>query len=378
MSYTYNVRLFSLLACTACLLQVGAGCSGTEENTPGEKKDMDMTIRFAAKGIPITRSTDPTGPAYEQFEDGAMLGVFAYTANADDGTYTTPDLLYNGTLTKQTLEGLVSYQCNPAAHWPTTGKAMFAAYYPYNGSVAEGSITLSPQSSPGLPLISLELGKESGKIDFCVATAGPLTPAPDASSPTDIVEREENYVNFIFHRKLAEVVFRGKTTNLNDLTKLYINAVRIRNVHKAGTYDLNTDTWSTSDNVDAVSGATIKMATGGSPMPDDKFDYIINPGSANASDASIVMIPQEYDNVEFEITYTLEYLKPSGGCEYRIVGTKRTPLTVEWKPGYRYYYDLEFGFYEAESEKVNFKFDARLAGKDTPTWIEKEIETEIK
>lgn len=50
---------------------------------------------------------------------------------------------------------------------------------------------------------------------------------------------------------------------------------------------------------------------------------------------------------------------------------------MEWKPDTDTI-TTEFGFYEAESEKVNFKFDARLAGKDTPTWIEKEIETEIK
>mgnify|MGYP002605991817 FL=1 len=363
MTNRYHLHQISHTACITCLLLL-SGCS--EEKFPQQEEETGITVHFASDGIPVTRDV-----TYEQFADGTVLGVFAYTCDAD-GNYTTPDLLYNASLTRVTSDNLTSYQCNPAAHWPSaTGKVLFTAYHPHNSSVAAGTIIPSPQSSSGLPEITVELGKEKGKVDFAVATVGPITPTFDANNPNDIITRENYYVNFRFKRELSEIVFRAKTANINALTKLYINAISIKNVHKKGVFHVSMDKWELSnEDVDATTGATMQMATGGAPVPDDKYDYLMNPGNTSPRDASIVMIPQKYDNVEFEATYTLEYLKASGGCEYRIVGTKKIPLTINWEPGTIYVYDLEFGFYEAEDEKANFNFKV-------DAWKKENITTDI-
>lgn len=363
MTDRYYLHQISHMAYIACLLLLFS-CS--EEKSPQQPESTNITVRFASEGIPLTRDV-----TYEQFEDGTILGVFAYTCDADEN-YTTPDLLYNASLTRITNDNLTSYQCNPAAHWPSaTGKVLFAAYHPHNSSVAAGTIIPSPQSSSGLPNITVELGKEKGKVDFAVATVGPITPTFDASNPADTISRSDYYVNFRFKRELSEIVFRAKTANINALTKLYINAISIKHVHKKGIFHVNTSQWELpNEEVDATTGATMQMSMGGAPVPDDKYDYLMNPGSTSPRDASIVMIPQKYDNVEFEATYTLEYLKASGGCEYRIIGTKKIPLTIHWEPGTIYVYDLEFGFYEAEDEKANFRFNVT-------EWQKENITTDI-
>ena len=226
MTDRYYLHPISHMAYIACLLLLFS-CS--EEKSPQQPESTGITVRFASEGIPLTRDV-----TYEQFEDGTILGVFAYTCDAD-GNYTTPDLLYNASLTRITNDNLTSYQCNPAAHWPSaTGKVLFAAYHPHNSSVAAGTIIPSPQSSSGLPDITVELGKEKGKVDFAVATVGPITPTFDASNPTDTISRSDYYVNFRFKRELSEIVFRAKTANINALTKLYINAISIKHVHKKG------------------------------------------------------------------------------------------------------------------------------------------------
>lgn len=363
MTNRYYLHRISHMAYLICLLFT-TGCS--EEKSSQQPEDTGITVRFASEGIPLTRDV-----TYEQFADGTVLGVFAYTCDAD-GNYTIPNLLYNATLTRVTNENLTSYQSNPAAHWPSeTGKVEFAAYHPHSSTVAAGTIIPGPQSSSGLPDITVELGKETGKVDFAVATVGPITPKHDTTNPYDIIDRKDYYVNFHFKRELSEIVFRVKTANINALTKLYINSISIKHIHKKGTFHMSTDQWELSDeNVDATTGATMQMATGGAPVPDDRYDYLMNPGGTSPRDASIVMIPQKYDNAEFEVIYTLEYLKASGGCEYRIIGTKKVPLTIDWEPGTIYVYDLEFGFYEAEDEKANFKFKV-------DAWKQENISTEI-
>ena len=109
-----------------------------KKNSRNKRKKLAL-LYILPDGIPVTRDV-----TYEQFADGTVLGVFAYTCDAD-GNYTTPDLLYNASLTRVTSDNLTSYQCNPAAHWPSaTGKVLFTAYHPHNSSVAAGTIIPSP------------------------------------------------------------------------------------------------------------------------------------------------------------------------------------------------------------------------------------------
>lgn len=351
------------LICTTCLLPI-TGCS--EENS-SEQPEAAPAIQFTTQGIPTTREI-----TYEEFSDGTVLGVFAYRSGDEDGSINQPDLLYNGSLTRTTTEGLVSYQSNPAVHWPSaTGKVYFAAYSPHNSSVAAGTILLSSSIWAGKPEFTIELGIEHQKLDFAVAEVGPIPPTYDSANPKDTIVRKSNYVNFRFNRKLSEVVFRAKTTNINDLTRLYINSVTIKNIYKKGIYKMETKSWDLSaENVDGVTGATLKLSNSGSPVPENEFGYIMNPSATSARGASVVMIPQKYNNVELDVAYTIEYLKATGGCEYRIIGTKKVPLTVDWQPGRLYVYDLEFGFFEAEGEKTNFSFQVS-------EWINKDISTDI-
>lgn len=353
-----------------CLL-LTTGCS---EDVSSEQPESAPIILFTTKGMPTTRATPPIVPSdYEQFSEGAVLGVFAYNANNGIENLGQPDLLYNGTLTKTTIEDITSYQSNPAVHWPTaTGKVYFAAYYPHNSSIADGAILLSSSVWSGRPEFTVELGIEHGKMDFAVAEVGPITPAYDATNEGDSIQRESNYVNFLFYRKLSEISFRAKTTNTTPLTKLYINSISIRNIYKKGTYKMEEKAWTLpkGEEVDGISGATLKLGNNGSPVSEGDFKYVMNPNAASARDASVVMIPQKYSNVELDVTYTIEYLKAAGGCEYRIIGTKKVPLTVDWHPGRLYVYDIEFGFFEAENEKTNFLFHVK-------PWNNKDISTEI-
>lgn len=364
------MNAFNKIECIAvafCGLLLAVSCSKEQNMVPEGKHVIEFTSDGVASRADVAPKLDQ---GYELFPDGSSMGVFAFTL--PDGIFddenSTPNLMYNSSLTKLTTGG---YLYNPVAHWPEKGKVRFAAYYPYSGSLTPGVITVTPYTAAGLPDITLDLEKSKGKIDFSVAVLEPIAPIA-TTDPAGSVVRNDYQVNFRFKRKISELFFRARVVNIDPLTNLYLNAISIKNIYTKGVYSMKSDTWSYPQNVDGVSGATITFGSAGTPVSNNDFIDIIAPGNEGLDNRenSLAMFPQTYENMELNIVYTLEYMKSEGGCEYRIIGTKRMPISIEWEAGKMYVYDLEFGFYEIVGEKIPFK----LTVKD---WEKKEIGTTI-
>lgn len=354
-----------------CGLLLAVSCS-KEETSYLHLPTGTHPVTFTSDGVTSRADALPQPDAgYEFFPEGSSIGVFAYTL--PDGVFdednSTPDLLYNASLTKLPTGG---YLYNPVAHWPASGKVRFAAYYPCSHSLEPGTITVTPFTASGLPEITVDLKKTKGKLDFSVAVLDPIAPIA-GTDPVGTPTRNDYSVNFRFKRKISELFFRARVVDIPLLTNLYINAISIKNIYTKGVYNMKSDSWSYAQDVDGVSGATIAFGSSGTPVnTEGVFTDIISPGNETLDnrESSLVMFPQTYENVELSILYTLEYLKADGGCEYRIIGTKKIPISIKWEAAKMYVYDLEFGFYEILGEKVPFK----LTVKD---WVKKEIGTTI-
>ena len=367
LTYMNSLDTINRMMRVACALLLATSCANEEIPSPTD----GPAITFLSDGVTSRADETPFPEAgYELFPDGAVMGIFAYTLS--DGVFdennSTPDLLYNASLTKLTTGG---YLYNPMAHWPVGGKVRFAAYHPHSGSLAPGAITLTPSTVSGLPEITLDLNKVTDKVDFSVAVLEPIAPLI-SNDPPGTPARNDYQVNFRFKRKISELFFRAKVVDMPPLINLYINMISVKNIYTKGIYNMKKEQWSYPEDIDGLTGATIALGASGTRVDKNDFIDIISPGNEGLTNRanSVVMLPQTYDHMELDIIYTLEYMKSEGGCEYRIVGKKKMPLSIAWEPGKMYSYDLEFNFNGIVGEQIPF----RVSVKD---WEKKEIDTTI-
>lgn len=330
-----------------------AACSKEE---PIVNPDNSPAIGFRTDGVgAITRVAVP-------IDEGATFGVLAYTCPT--GTFDpinhTPNLLYNARVEKYVSEGVTTgYIYNPTVHWPATGKVQFAAYYPHSSSLAAGTITPSPFTSVGLPKFTVVMGLERGSVDFATSVVGPIGAVVSGSDPADTPARTDNYVNFTFKRHMSYISFRAKAINIPANTRMFIHQITLHNIYRKGTYNLtsaSTDKWE-DRGIDGTTGATLSIASIGVPVSSTDFKDIVNPNSTTGVTLSV--IPQTYDNVEITVLYSIEYLKPDGGCEHSVVASKTIPMTVDWQEGKQHIYDIEFAFNEVYGENALFHFTVK-------------------
>lgn len=329
-------------------------CSEKQE---GGELPSGPPIRFNAD-VEISKSAFVEGST---FADGDEIGVLGY--QLPDGVWAnnvTPELMYNSRLIK-VASG--SYRYDPMVSWPLIGKVKFFAYYPHSSFATAGAVTPSPVFNQDYPHVTVVLGKSDDPIDFLTAE----------SDPKGYAETTNGVVNFTFKHRLAKIQYQAKVIELDNTHNLYINRLRVRNIYNKAVFQFD-DTggqWTNAGNEsipDAISGATLKLQPTASAVDKNDFKDLI---MSNGTSAYVLMLPQTYDNSELEITYTLEYLKPEGGCEYHIMGTKTIPFSIDWKQGKVYTYQLEFAFKEVSGIQVGLNFSVK-------DWVERTpIDTEI-
>lgn len=330
--------MINLLAAVTLL----SACNKSEIDTPHAL----TAIGFDATQEAITRASSVLA-------EGASFGVLAYNCPNDYfySDLSLPDLLYNARVERYVSEGAAGYRYLPSANWPSVGKVVFAAYYPHSSSVAAGSITPTPFTQTGAPSFTIELGREKGPIDFATSVVGPIQQTTGIDDPPGTPARSNSYVNFNFTRHMSYISFRAKAVNMEPNTRLFISYLTIKNVPKKGLFRMEDESW-TTDEVDATSGATLNLTSSSFPISETAFTDLVRLNTTTP--VAISVFPYQSEEVELNIIYTLEYLLPSGGCEYYIIGTKRIPLSAHWQAGKQHIYDLEFAFNEVFGDKVNF------------------------
>lgn len=363
-------RIQKILIPSAALLLVAAGCAQESET---QAQPDTHAVNFTTTDLAV--SDTRVLPDNTVFDNGESFGVTAFTStNGLLSGIGLPNVLYNARVEKyvNSQTNHAGYRYIPTTFWPVDGsKVLFAAYYPHNSTVGSEAITVSPQHNAGLPEYTVILGKHKGRMDFATAEVGPIhrmfTDIDAANPPGNLLNdplgtptRKDNYVNFRFKRQMTYLSFRAKAINLPADYRLFINAVFIRNTFNKATYGTTNSAtgargWKNLE-VDATTGATLNVSALNSPISKTQFTDIIDPGSTASTLASVVMIPQTYDAVEIFVYYSLEYLKPTGGCESYVTGMRNTPITVDWKPGDHYVYDFELDFSDVLDETVPFRF----------------------
>lgn len=298
------------------------------------------------------------------FSVGDQIGVLGYALPTGAWTGTeTPALMYNSELVKITEK---TYRYNPMVPWPSLGKAQFFAYYPYNGSVTEGIISLPPVMQNGYPSATVVLGKSGEPIDF-------MTAQVDATDYTT----SQGVVKFAFDHRLSKLKFKAKAPNLPTDTRLFIGTIRLRNIYNKAVYYFDADRkgrwgdYSNESTSDAVSGATLRFDSATQAVGKDDYTDLL---TAYKTEAYVLMLPQTYSNTEIEIDYTLEYLNSNGGCEYRVMGSKTYPVSVDWKMGAVYTYYFEFAL--AEVEGIDVKVSV-VRDQNDSEWGNVDVDTEI-
>lgn len=333
-------REFLYIAAVALIF---TACS-KQEDPADSPEPQSMVIGFNADV-----EQNKAGLVYNDFVVGDVLGVMGYevrTSTWQDDEY--PTLMHNASLTKQDVDGAINYVYNPQKYWSDAPyKARFFGYYPHSSAVESGTVTPSPITTAGYPYVTVVLGGSKQPIDFLAAQ-------------TALVSNNDNAnVKLAFKHQLSKLIFKVKATGLGeglnsgDTRKMYINALMIKNIQNKAVFQFDGTAaigqWRdhSTEAVDATSGATINTSSIFTEVGTDWQD-LLDPRGTAGQDSYLLMIPQQYDNVELSVISTIERLNPNGGCEDHIIATKRIPLSVNWEAGKVYTYYIEFAFSEVK------------------------------
>ena len=316
-------------------------------NDPSELKTDNRIIGFSPYS-PITKGTPMNGNADFQQQDN-RFGVTAYLrgANSTDPPYigkktAGEEVIYNGTI----------WQYTNMQYWPN--KAIdFYAYTPYNLSKFSSTIDVDP--TIGLVITPFYVPTDiDEQVDFMYATA------LNTSKPSN-----NSNVLLNFKHGLSQIAFKAKTGS--SKLKAKIGQIELENIHASAGFMVSnsgTSLWAVGS-----TKSTYKAKL------DHTFINInydpVNYKQISSPNNVLMLIPQTQstwdpstektkDGTGIKPTTTKPYLKikckifvVNGNKKYYIIGKNGysanscgnvyVPISIDWKEGYKYTYNLEFG-----------------------------------
>lgn len=267
-----NLYLIAYLSAASCLF---AGC-GKEMPEPADQGAIGFNIQAVSRG------------SIQNTDNLSGFGVFTYyhATGGFDNTVSTPDYMYNTAIQKNGTEWIYT----PVKYWPTNGSLSFFAYSPHTADT-EGSLTISGQSNPGLPVLTYTVPDDVTK-QLDLLAAAPVYASTDRS----------NKVHFDFEHALARITFDAKlAAALPTGWSANITNIQIGETKNKGAYRFNA--WTIAG--DAAEKSYLLSIDNGllkNSALTTSFQTML------ADNAHLMLIPQEIDALDV-ISITVSFDK---------------------------------------------------------------------
>jgi len=243
--------------------------------------------------------SEPTrGETYATTPQYIAVSGFSHAANS---TPQTPDIFYNIIVHQ---DGTAWRPVNNDYYWPQNSTSSFFAYAPV--ATNSNGITLSPATYSGKPTIDFTVQDNvEDQIDLMTASSGPLT------------WRSGIKARLPFRHALTCVKFvmgSGLPANCR------ISAIYLKNIAQKGTYTFDevNPTWvaSTTDLTDyAITDINMETST--------TENTVIKPQNKNLSYATLLMIPQSFNNANQKIeVFFDDGVNPESSLSATLEGTQ--------------------------------------------------------
>ena len=229
-------------------------------------------------------------------------------------------------------------------YWPSDGLTFYASAPNPLGSGGTVNISSSGKTVKYTP--DKDISKQ---VDFIAVK-------------TDLLHKSDGVsaAALDFKHKLSQIEIRAKNTSTTKFTM---------NVKDSGTFDFDTDKWSTEEGSETTYPSDSELATySETPLTDDDVSLMKtdgdnamlipqllrawNPSSDERNDEKGAYLAVNIQIVENDGASGPEQLYPAGEDEY---GWAAMPLSGEWQAGYKYTYTLDFskgaGYVDPEDEE---------------------------
>ena len=225
LNYLFTLVMVALLV---------AGCSQNEitEMSPDARPAVGFNVYATAQTRGTVTDNATTGTGIKA--TGVGFGVLAYyTGQADFGSGSTPNFMYNETVTWATASSAWSYA--PVKYWPNTDgdKISFFAYAPYEAAPTVGTnkgVELSKADATGYPTIRFTVkANASDMIDLVATNATQNTVGTDK---TMNLQKTTNKISFKFLHVLTKLDFWAKLSSdlaslTNTETKVFVKSIQL-------------------------------------------------------------------------------------------------------------------------------------------------------
>lgn len=286
-----------LLAAAAALAMVS--CSQNEiDGIDNGKQDARNEIKFGY--TPVTRANPITTDDFSSFIINAYEGVDAST----DFASANKQIITNGGFTKPqngnwTADGGKKY------YWPVSE---YAHFFGHNSTLEEPAGTKAAiYDATTYPSITYTVASTvANQEDFLVAKS--------------IHTQKVNPLTLDFKHALTQIAFKLKGDD-SDLTYT-VSKITIKNVCNKNTYNYDTESW----------GSTPEGSASYDLIPSSNVIVTGTTETAFASkDGVAILMPQNVDNKEIEITYTAKYT--ADNTEVAVNSPATVKLSGAWTKG---------------------------------------------
>lgn len=327
-------KLFTTLAGSAAVLLL-TGCSS--EDTPSSVIESDKKIVFNVTGESMSGKMS-SDMAEQSAPSQCTLHAWINTGNHTSSYLDSEQLMRNPN---------GSWSQNSAfCVWPIDSNLSFVAYEGDNGSFNHNP--LNPEFKNYT--ISHDVARQPDLVYASVEQAS----------------EKEGAVNLHFRHALSQVVFR--TSVSNPYMEIKFNSISLCNLYDKGTFSIPSDSRSSASWLDADNSSAARKKGQWTNLSASGAEYTLQLENSDIINSTVglktlktesfngivTLMPQvkasyaagnREDGVYLKVNCTI-YNNPDGKPEHRVAihsGDTYMPLEINWQPGTRYVYNLNFG-----------------------------------
>lgn len=339
-----------LIAAMAGLAFVGCTESDLDKSVTSQQ-----AIRFNAPVVkPNTKAATEIGSVYGTDQTFRVWGHY-YTDNYTD--FGAGDLYINEAECTNSGNTWIPKNGTRTYYWPKNGTLTFIAYHPSTPDLAGRTVV----GADGLTITDYTVKQPNSEMEDLMFSERAYN--MKKSSQGDLTGDYSPYdgVDLQFRHALASIAFNAKLNAEYPGTIVRITGIKLSNVVSKATFkqNLNDENGATTK-TEKLSGNSDVNASWNPSIT--KNDYVVDlthtdlsttafwpctnsttapvtTGVFNTRNTDLILIPQNVDNVTLRIDYSI--MSPDSDPIDQYYEVK---LADSWKMGYRYVYNVTFGF----------------------------------
>lgn len=340
-----------LIAAMAGLAFVGC----TESELDSSVKSQEA-IRFNAPVVkPNTKVATEIGSVYGTDQTFRVWGHY-YTN--DYTNFGAGQLYINEAECTNSGNTWIPNNATGTYYWPKNGTLTFIAYHPSTPELAEKTVV----GANGLTITDYTVKQPNSEMEDLMFSERAYNMKKSSQGDSTGVYSPYDGVDLQFRHALASIAFNAKLNKEYPGTIVRIKGISLSNVVSKATFKQNlTDANGITTKTEKLSSGTSTVNASWTPSS-TRIDYVVDltptnltttafwpctnnttapvtTGVFNTRNTDLILIPQNVDNVTLRIDYSIESPDSDPIDQYYEV-----KLADSWKMGYRYVYNVTFGF----------------------------------